>query len=137
MMRSIWKGSLAFGLVNVPINVYRATEDHDIRFHQAHRGRRPDRVPAHLRGRWSTSGLRGCCSTAMRKPEQGEDAEVVDLLAALKRSVDRHKEAAQASAAKESAEKKGTASRTAAAKSKATGSDPKKPAAKRTRSRSA
>ena len=36
-MRSIWKGSLAFGLVNVPIKVYSATEDHDIRFHQVHR----------------------------------------------------------------------------------------------------
>jgi DNA end-binding protein Ku len=36
-MRSIWKGSLAFGLVNVPIKVYSATEDHDIKFHQVHR----------------------------------------------------------------------------------------------------
>src|SRR5258705_7056821 len=35
-MRSIWKGSIAFGLVNVPVKVYSATEDHDIKFHQAH-----------------------------------------------------------------------------------------------------
>ncbi|WP_442800578.1 non-homologous end joining protein Ku [Rhodococcus sp. P-2] len=35
-MRSIWKGSIAFGLVNVPVKVYSATEDHDIRFHQVH-----------------------------------------------------------------------------------------------------
>jgi len=35
-MRSIWKGSLTFGLVNVPIKVYSATEDHDIRFRQVH-----------------------------------------------------------------------------------------------------
>ncbi|MET3803409.1 DNA end-binding protein Ku [Nakamurella sp. UYEF19] len=35
-MRSIWKGSLVFGLVNVPVAVYSATEDHDIRFHQVH-----------------------------------------------------------------------------------------------------
>src|ERR1700747_2307793 len=35
-MRSIWKGSLAFGLVNVPGKVYSATEDHDIKFHQVH-----------------------------------------------------------------------------------------------------
>ncbi len=35
-MRPIWKGSLAFGLVNVPIKVYSATEDHDVRFHQVH-----------------------------------------------------------------------------------------------------
>ena len=35
-MRSIWKGSLAFGLVNVPVKVYSATEDHDVKFHQVH-----------------------------------------------------------------------------------------------------
>ncbi|MEE2032925.1 non-homologous end joining protein Ku [Rhodococcus chondri] len=35
-MRSIWKGALAFGLVNVPVKVYSATESHDIRFHQVH-----------------------------------------------------------------------------------------------------
>jgi DNA end-binding protein Ku len=36
-MRSIWKGSVAFGLVNVPVKVYSATEDHDLKFHQVHR----------------------------------------------------------------------------------------------------
>ncbi len=35
-MRSIWKGSIAFGLVNVPVKVYSATEDHDLKFHQIH-----------------------------------------------------------------------------------------------------
>lgn len=35
-MRSIWKGAVAFGLVNVPVKVYSATEDHDIHFHQVH-----------------------------------------------------------------------------------------------------
>ncbi len=35
-MRSIWKGSLVFGLVNVPVAVYSATEDKDVRFHQLH-----------------------------------------------------------------------------------------------------
>ncbi|MFH5210246.1 Ku protein [Antrihabitans sp. NCIMB 15449] len=35
-MRSIWKGSIAFGLVNVPVKVYTATDDHDIKFHQVH-----------------------------------------------------------------------------------------------------
>ncbi len=37
-MRSIWKGSIAFGLVNVPVKVYAATEDHDIKFRQVHAG---------------------------------------------------------------------------------------------------
>ncbi len=35
-MRSIWKGSIAFGLVNVPVKVYSATQDHDIKFRQVH-----------------------------------------------------------------------------------------------------
>jgi DNA end-binding protein Ku len=35
-MRPIWKGSIAFGLVNVPVKVYSATEDHDIELHQVH-----------------------------------------------------------------------------------------------------
>ena len=35
-MRSIWKGAITFGLVNVPVKVYSATEDHDIQLHQVH-----------------------------------------------------------------------------------------------------
>lgn len=35
-MRSVWKGSIAFGLVNVPVRVYSATEDHDLKFRQVH-----------------------------------------------------------------------------------------------------
>ena len=35
-MRAMWTGSVAFGLVNVPIKLYSATEDHDVRFHQVH-----------------------------------------------------------------------------------------------------
>ena len=35
-MRSVWKGSIAFGLVNVPVKLYSATEDHDIGLHQVH-----------------------------------------------------------------------------------------------------
>ncbi|HET7415468.1 MAG TPA: Ku protein [Arthrobacter sp.] len=35
-MRAIWKGAIAFGLVNVPVKVYSATESHDIRLHQVH-----------------------------------------------------------------------------------------------------
>ncbi|MET3861649.1 DNA end-binding protein Ku [Dietzia sp. 2505] len=33
-MRSIWKGEVSFGLVNVPVKVYSATEDHDLRARQ-------------------------------------------------------------------------------------------------------
>ena len=35
-MRAIWTGAITFGLVNVPIKVYSATEDHDISLHQVH-----------------------------------------------------------------------------------------------------
>lgn len=35
-MRAIWTGSIAFGLVNVPVKLYSATEDHDVRMHQVH-----------------------------------------------------------------------------------------------------
>ena len=35
-MRAIWKGAITFGLVNVPIKLYPATEDHDISLHQVH-----------------------------------------------------------------------------------------------------
>jgi DNA end-binding protein Ku len=36
MPRSIWNGTLTFGLVAVPINVHAATEDKSIHFHQVH-----------------------------------------------------------------------------------------------------
>ncbi|MDQ1512620.1 MAG: end-binding protein Ku [Microbacteriaceae bacterium] len=35
-MRSIWKGAITFGLVNVPVKLYAATEDHDLSLHQVH-----------------------------------------------------------------------------------------------------
>lgn len=35
-MRAIWKGSVSFGLVSVPVRVFSATQEHDIRFHQVH-----------------------------------------------------------------------------------------------------
>ena len=35
-MRSIWKGSVSFGLVSIPVKLYTATGGHDLRFHQVH-----------------------------------------------------------------------------------------------------
>lgn len=35
-MRSIWRGAISFGLVNVPVRVYSATESHDVSLHQVH-----------------------------------------------------------------------------------------------------
>ncbi|MEW5934440.1 MAG: Ku protein [Bacillota bacterium] len=36
-MRSLWKGSISFGLVNIPVRLYPATEDRDVHFHLLHR----------------------------------------------------------------------------------------------------
>ena len=36
-MRAIWKGAVAFGLVNVPVKVYAATGEHQVPLNQVHR----------------------------------------------------------------------------------------------------
>jgi DNA end-binding protein Ku len=36
-MLSIWKGSISFGLVSIPVKLYSATEERDVSFHQVHR----------------------------------------------------------------------------------------------------
>ena len=38
MARAIWSGSVAFGLVNVPVQLFSATEDRTVHFHQFERG---------------------------------------------------------------------------------------------------
>lgn len=38
MARSIWSGALSFGLVNIPVSLYPATQEHQVRFHQLERG---------------------------------------------------------------------------------------------------
>jgi DNA end-binding protein Ku len=39
--RAIWRGTISFGLVSIPVNLYTATESHDVRFHLLHQ---PDGV---------------------------------------------------------------------------------------------
>src|SRR5262245_53237762 len=36
MPRAIWTGSISFGLVNVPVKVFSATSQKEVRFHQLH-----------------------------------------------------------------------------------------------------
>src|SRR3954465_920672 len=36
MARSIWKGSISFGLVNVPVALFSGVKDTDVHFHQLH-----------------------------------------------------------------------------------------------------
>ena len=38
MAHSIWTGSVSFGLVNIPVGMYSATEEHTVRFHQFEAG---------------------------------------------------------------------------------------------------
>jgi DNA end-binding protein Ku len=42
MARSLWSGSLSFGLVNVPVALFSATRDRDVHFRELHE---PDRSP--------------------------------------------------------------------------------------------
>jgi DNA end-binding protein Ku len=43
MARPIWTGVISFGLVSVPIELYPATQDHDVSFHQFQKGTK-DRI---------------------------------------------------------------------------------------------
>lgn len=36
-MHTVWKGSISFGLVNIPVKLYSAVEDKDIKFRQFHK----------------------------------------------------------------------------------------------------
>ena len=36
-MHTMWKGSISFGLVNIPVKMYAATENKDIRFRYLHK----------------------------------------------------------------------------------------------------
>jgi DNA end-binding protein Ku len=46
MARSLWSGSLSFGLVNVPVDLYSAVRDRDVHFNQLHE---PDGSPIETR----------------------------------------------------------------------------------------
>jgi DNA end-binding protein Ku len=34
--RAIWRGTISFGMVSIPVNLYTATESHDVHFHLLH-----------------------------------------------------------------------------------------------------
>lgn len=38
MARAIWSGALSFGLVSVPVGLFSATQEHEVRFHQFEKG---------------------------------------------------------------------------------------------------
>lgn len=36
-MHTMWKGSISFGLVNIPVKLHAATEDKDVKFRSLHK----------------------------------------------------------------------------------------------------
>jgi non-homologous end joining protein Ku len=44
MAKAVWTGSLSFGLVNVPVGLYSATEDRSIHFNQFRAGSSENKV---------------------------------------------------------------------------------------------
>src|ERR1700722_4050717 len=36
-MRSIWKGSISFGMINIPIRLYKASESRELKFRLLHK----------------------------------------------------------------------------------------------------
>jgi len=35
--RAIWRGTISFGMVSIPVSLHTATESHDVRFHLLHK----------------------------------------------------------------------------------------------------
>ena len=58
-VQTVWKGTIAFGLVSIPVRLVAATEEHDVSFRQVHRERRlAHPLQAGLRGRGRGGALR-------------------------------------------------------------------------------
>jgi len=64
IVRSIWTGSISFGMIGVPVKLYTATEEKDISFNQVHAGECGARIK---QLRW--------CPTEERAVEWGEIAK--------------------------------------------------------------
>jgi non-homologous end joining protein Ku len=141
--RSIWRGSIAFGLVSVPVRMTSATDSKDVRFHFLHKGdlvpigydkvRKDtgehvdadeivrgfeiekgqyvplddedlDRLDIELttsRSRSSTSSI--STRSELPEPREEEGGEVVDLMSALRESVERTQKARRGAKSKRAA----------------------------------
>jgi DNA end-binding protein Ku len=66
-MRSMANTSISFGLVNIPVKVYKATEDHSIGFHQYHGG-----------GCHGAVGQQRVCKTCAKLIEYGDIVKGVE-----------------------------------------------------------
>jgi non-homologous end joining protein Ku len=97
--RSIWTGSISFGLVNVPVRASTAVTDHDVHFHQRVVAHEPEWDPKRYRDTFTDE-----LTERILAKDKGKDvveeagptepsADVVDLVAALEASVQGAKEA--------------------------------------------
>jgi DNA end-binding protein Ku len=68
MPRAVWKGAVSFGLVNIPVKLYRATRDRSISFHMLHR---ECKTPVKYR-KW--------CPTCQREVEEGDLVRAFELV---------------------------------------------------------
>lgn len=66
MPRAIWTGTISFGLVNVPVRMYAAVDEHTLRFHMVHR---PDHGPI---------GYEKICKTEQRRVADEEIAKAYE-----------------------------------------------------------
>jgi DNA end-binding protein Ku len=74
-MRSIWKGAIAFGLVNIPVNLHTATRNHSIRF----RNLCPDHLVPLKSKRWCPEGEQEIAYDAVKKGYQvGKEFVVIE-----------------------------------------------------------
>lgn len=73
-MRSLWKGSLSFGLVNIPVRLYSASEEQRLKLHYLHA---KDRAPIRYARVCRADGREVPYKEIVRGYEVGEDEFVV------------------------------------------------------------
>jgi non-homologous end joining protein Ku len=90
MARAMWKGSIAFGLVNIPIELYSAVRDHRPRFRLLHA---KDEAPVKFERVCINAKLKGKRPRLQEMESTPQQAEVVDLMARLRASLEGKKAA--------------------------------------------
>lgn len=73
-MRSLWKGAISFGLVNIPVKIYVATEKKDIRFNYLHQ---PCHTPVQYRKYCPTCNREVAAEEIVRGYEYSKNQYVV------------------------------------------------------------
>lgn len=74
MARAIWRGTISFGMVNIPIKLFTATESQDISFRQLHK---EDNSPIRLVKRCAADGQDLSADEIVRGYEYGKDRYII------------------------------------------------------------